>query len=321
MAKPREVQIAAVAPARLAPLIGTERAARFEAIAAATRALLAGRAVANVNSTATGGGVAEMLQTLLAYARGAGIDARWLVMEGNAEFFALTKRLHNFIHGAPGDGGPLGAAERAVYEEVSRSNAHELLATLRPRRRRPAARPADGGAGRRHSSAPARHVVWRSHIGRDEPNAYSERGWAFLEPYLAEADAYVFTREAYAPSWLDRGRLRIIAPSLDPFSPKNVDLAPAIVLDVLAYAGLLDGARRACEPCRSSAVTAPRGRLDRHADVVQTGPPPPVRRPARRPGVALGPPEGHAGRDGGIRRAPRRVDRRALLLAGPTWPA
>ena len=69
------------------------------------RELLAGRVVWNVNSTARGGGVAEMLVSLLAYARGAGVDARWVVIPGNEPFFAVTKRIHNNLHSAPGDGG------------------------------------------------------------------------------------------------------------------------------------------------------------------------------------------------------------------------
>ena len=75
----QEVDVQALDAARLESLVGAERMARFEEVADAAQASLAGHAVLNVNSTATGGGVAEMLQTLLAYARGAGIDARWLV--------------------------------------------------------------------------------------------------------------------------------------------------------------------------------------------------------------------------------------------------
>ena len=67
----------------------------------------------NVNATAQGGGVAEMLQTLLAYVRGVYVDTRWLVLTGNPEFFTVTKRVHNMLHGEPGDGGHLGEAERA----------------------------------------------------------------------------------------------------------------------------------------------------------------------------------------------------------------
>jgi len=128
----QEVAVHALDAARLESLVGAERMRRFEQVADATQASLAGHAVLNVNSTATGGGVAEMLQTLLAYARGAGIDARWLVIEGDPEFFAITKRVHNGLYGSGGDGGPLGKAERSHYERVLRQNADELLALVQP---------------------------------------------------------------------------------------------------------------------------------------------------------------------------------------------
>ncbi len=114
--KLEEVHVAALNPDRLLPLIGPERAERFQTTAKAARELLDGRVVLNVNSTASGGGVAEMLRTLLAYARGAGVDAQWVVIKGDPHFFEITKRIHNNLHGAPGDGGPLGADERRHYE-------------------------------------------------------------------------------------------------------------------------------------------------------------------------------------------------------------
>ncbi len=101
----QEVQVRALPPGRLESIIGAERTERFEETATAARDLLAQRVVLNVNSTATGGGVAELLQTLLAYARGVGIDARWVVIKGNPGFFAITKRIHNHLYGSIGDGG------------------------------------------------------------------------------------------------------------------------------------------------------------------------------------------------------------------------
>src|SRR3954447_1474784 len=89
--------------------------AALDAARSASAEVLGGRVVWNVNSTARGGGVAEMLRPLLAYARGAGVDARWGVIIGSPPFFALTKRLHNRLHGHPGDGGPLGPAEHELY--------------------------------------------------------------------------------------------------------------------------------------------------------------------------------------------------------------
>src|SRR5215212_5158465 len=95
-------------PERFSELVGPARAEHIAAAGEQARQLLEGRVLWNINSTAAGGGVAEMLQVLLAYARGAGVDARWLVVSGNPPFFALTKRLHNRLHGTPGDGGELG---------------------------------------------------------------------------------------------------------------------------------------------------------------------------------------------------------------------
>src|SRR4051794_35177921 len=89
-------------------VLSSASAAAFHAAERLGRTELSGRRVWNVNSTARGGGVAEMLRPLLAYARGSGIDARWVVIGGDPKFFAVTKRLHNRLHGMPGDGGALG---------------------------------------------------------------------------------------------------------------------------------------------------------------------------------------------------------------------
>ena len=127
----REVEVEPIALERLGHLIGPERVERFEHAAADARGRLGDRRVVNVNSTAAGGGVAELLQTLLAYARGAGIDARWVVIEGDAGFFEITKRIHNHLYGTAGDGGRLGADEHQHYEEVTSGNADALRAFLR----------------------------------------------------------------------------------------------------------------------------------------------------------------------------------------------
>ena len=90
---------------RLEPLIGAERFGELRRAAARTSQLLEGKTVWNVSSTAAGGGVAEMLQALVGYTLDAGIDIRWLVMGGDPEFFSITKRIHNRLHGAAGDTG------------------------------------------------------------------------------------------------------------------------------------------------------------------------------------------------------------------------
>jgi trehalose synthase len=94
----------------LEPIIGGTRYLQLVQAADRVRRLQAGRTIWNVNSTATGGGVAEMLQVLVGYVSDLGIPIGWLVISGDAQFFAITKRLHNQIHGdlaggAPGRGG------------------------------------------------------------------------------------------------------------------------------------------------------------------------------------------------------------------------
>jgi trehalose synthase len=266
----QEVDVQALDAARLESLIGAERMARFEAVADAAESALAGHAVLNVSSTATGGGVAEMLQTLLAYVRGGGIDARWLVIEGDPEFFAITKRIHNGLYGSPGDLGSLGEAERSHYERVLHRNGEQLLALIRP-----------GDLVLIHDPQPAgllavlkgagSRVVWRCHVGRDEPNQWTERAWAFLGPYLQDADAYVVSRSAFAPPWAEPARIHVIPPSIDPFSAKNEPMLHRNIRLALGYVGLLDGdgsppvvpfTRRDGSP----------GRINRHVDIVQNGP-------------------------------------------------
>ena len=116
---------------RLEPVIGAPRYAELAQAAEHVRALLAGRTIWNVNSTAAGGGVAEMLQVLVGYVQDLGIAIGWLVISGDAEFFAITKRLHNEIHGSL-SGPPLGAAEAGHYAQMLAGNAAELAARVRP---------------------------------------------------------------------------------------------------------------------------------------------------------------------------------------------
>jgi trehalose synthase len=271
--KLEEVNVAALTPDRLLPLIGPARAEQFELMALSARELLAGRSIINVNSTAAGGGVAEMLRTLVAYARGAGINVQWVVINGDPAFFEMTKRIHNKLHGAPGDGGPLGSNERRHYEKISRSNVDELLALVRPRDIVLLHDPQTAGLAHALVRAGA-FVVWRCHIGADIKNVHVEQAWEFLSPYLDDAHAYVFTRPAFVPDWADPARVFVIPPSIDPFSPKNQQMKAADVEAVLHYVGLLEGDGPAPVAAFTLEDGSP-GRIDRHVDVLQTGPPPP----------------------------------------------
>jgi trehalose synthase len=235
----REVAIDPMSLDRLAGLLDTARAEVLRSHQETARRVLGGRVVWNVNATATGGGVAEMLQTLLAYSRGAEVDARWLVLDGTPPFFKLTKRVHNLLHGTPGDGGDLGDDERAVYESVLAANLESLLTQVRSGDLVLLHDPQTAGlvAGLREAGA---HVVWRCHIGRDTTNGLTDRGWRFLKPYVSHADAVIFSRRAYVPSWVEPGRVHVIPPSLDPFSAKNAEMAAGDVDATLGRARLVD---------------------------------------------------------------------------------
>lgn len=208
---------------------------RLRALAAHAREVLRGRVVWHVNATDAGGGVAEQLRTHLAYGRGAGVVNRWLVLDGDPEFFAITKRVHNQLHGVPGDGGPLGAAERDHYRAVLAANASGLEERVSGEDIVVLHDPQTAGlvgVARRAAAA----VVWRCHVGRDETDAWTDRAWAFLREHVEEADSCVFSRAAYAPGWLDPTRVRVIAPSIDPLSAKNAPLTAAESRSLLMHA-------------------------------------------------------------------------------------
>jgi trehalose synthase len=158
------------------------------------------------------------------------------VIGGSVGFCAITKRLHNRLHGFDGDGGPLGEQERSAYEATLAPNADALRTLIRP-----------GDAVILHDPqtagliGPIRAlgvpVVWRCHVGVDTPNAVVRQAWRFLEPYVRLADAVVFSREAFAWDVVDVRRRVIISPSIDAFSAKNQALGEPTVESILAAAG------------------------------------------------------------------------------------
>ena len=233
-----DVPLPPVDPERLAPIVGRERVDLLAAAAEEARRTLAGRAFVNVNSTAAGGGVAEMLYPLLGYARAYGIDARWLVIGGDPAFFAVTKRIHNGLYGGPGDGGELGPAERRAYERPLADAGAALADAVRPDDLVLLHDPQTLGLVPRLRGRVAR-IVWRCHVGLEAPNEWAERAWAFLDPYLEGVDAFVFSREAFVPASLRGRRIEIVPPSIDPFTPKNEELPPEAVAAVLGATGLV----------------------------------------------------------------------------------
>ena len=194
MGATRRIAVAPIPTERFRGVLRDEEYKRLEALVLRAREALAGRVVFNVSSTSTGGGVVELLRSLIGYARGAGVDARWKVITAGPEFFEVTKRIHNRLHGFEGDGGPLGAAR--AQDLHGRAGAQRARAAVahRARRRRPPARPADGRPHARAGGA-RRDVIWRAHVGLDLPNERAREAWEFLRPYVASAESFVFSRD------------------------------------------------------------------------------------------------------------------------------
>jgi trehalose synthase len=201
-----------------APVIG---AAELDELRLLARPLQ-GHRVEMVNSTAVGGGVAEILNRLVPLAEELGIDIRWDVITGGEDFYEVTKSFHNALHGAP-----YHATEKdfQIFREYQQRNLKRL--------------PLDAEFVVIHDPQPAgmidarvkgnNHWIWRCHIDLSHPN---EAVWKFLEPYVSRFDGAIFSSPEFArrlpiPQYL-------FYPSIDPLAEKNRDLAPEFIADVLA---------------------------------------------------------------------------------------
>lgn len=279
----RDVQVAPLPIDWLGAVIGPERVAGLRRALQRLRGLLGERTIWTVNSTATGGGVAEMLPRVLGYQWAAGIRSPWVVIEGDDTFFTVTKRLHHRLHGASGDGGPLGPAEQCHYRNVLAANAETMLGKVRR-----------GDVVVLHDpqtaalAAPLRaagiSTVWRCHVGADFRDAHTDNAWAFLRPHLEAADAFVFSRRAYVPPPLISARVRISAPTIDPLSAKNRPLLPHETIAIASRIGLVapDGADPASDsaaPDSAAPDSAAVARVRRRARIVRRGPAVPAGRP------------------------------------------
>lgn len=229
----QEVRIAPLPLDRFALVMRRDRYREFRRTFDRAGEILGNRVVWNINSTARGGGVAEMLRSLLAYERGAGVDSRWLVIGGSPPFFAVTKRIHNRLHGFPGDGGPLEAEEQTIYRAVLDEVAEDVAELVGPRDVVILHDPQTAGL-----CEPMREIgataIWRCHVGLDTPNDLARSVWDFLRPHVLPADGYVFSRAAYVWEGLDPNRAHVIPPVIDAFSPKNQDLHGEQVQSILA---------------------------------------------------------------------------------------
>ena len=233
-----EAELPSLDPTRFEDVLDCSRWSEFDAVLCRGSALLDGRTLFHVNSTMTGGGVAELLGSVLGYLLGAGIRSRWLVLEGDEDFFVVTKRIHHLLHGKEGDKGDIGPAEAEIYRSALTRELAPLADQIKSGDVVVLHDPQAVGLAPQLREMGA-SVIWNCHVGADAANEQTRRGWEFLLPAASDADAQVFSRTQYIWDGLDPTRVAIIPPCIDAFSPKNQAMEPSQVEGVLAAAGLL----------------------------------------------------------------------------------
>ncbi len=199
---------------------------------------LKGKTIWMINSTSSGGGVAEMLPSQMTLLRELGVTIEWLVIEANDQhFFDLTKRIHNAIHGS-GDG-VFTDEDRKVYHAVNQANVEKALSFIQ-----------EGDIVVVHDPQPMPlagmikketdvRLIWRCHIGIDKPNETSRKVWDFLSAYYDDYDHFIYSLKSYIPDNLKK-EVSIICPAIDPLSHKNRVLPIQKCLGILNQAGVVN---------------------------------------------------------------------------------
>ncbi|MCK4787213.1 MAG: glycosyltransferase [Desulfobacteraceae bacterium] len=189
---------------------------------------LRGTRLCHINATAYGGGVAELLYSCIPLLGDAGLTADWRVISGDEPFFKVTKDFHNALQGAEHR---LSAEDKEIYIKYNIENAehfdsnYDVIIVNDPQ---PAAL-------RHFCNGNQTRWIWRCHIDTSNPN---QDVWQFLKPYIEEYDCAIFTLEQYVPTALRHPWVEIIAPAIDPNSPKNRELPVRQCIDFLPDMGI-----------------------------------------------------------------------------------
>jgi len=218
-----------------------------------------GARVLHVNATAFGGGVAELLGSVVPLMRDLGLDAEWQVMHGSDEFFGVTKSIHNALQGAEV---PFGWQERECYLEKVRENAlafdgdWDFVIIHDPQPAALLAYLEDGVVNRRGDRT---KWIWRCHIDLTEAN---HEVWEFLRPYVERHDASVWTMPGFVPDTLAMDRVVLIPPAIDPHSVKNLDLAAPFVDEICRQYGIDPARPLMCQVSRFDPWKDPLGVIE-----------------------------------------------------------
>jgi trehalose synthase len=242
---------------RYRQLVDPSQLEEIERLAASLR----GVRVLQLNATAYGGGVAELLLSLVALERGLGLDAQWMTIGSDERFFTLTKQLHNALQGQPwgvheADMTAYLAANRQAAEALGR---FDVIIVHDPQ-------PA---AIRHFAGARGARWAWRCHIDTSAPD---ETAWGFLQPFVEVYDAAVFTMAQFVPPGLTGPTLSVVAPAIDPLSSKNRDLPEDLARAMVAEFGVDVERPLVLQVARFDPWKDPQGAIDAYRLVQQTVP-------------------------------------------------
>jgi len=172
------------------------------------------RNILNINSTAQGGGVAEILESLVILMNELGIYAGWRILHGNPDFFAITKKFHNAIQGSSIN---LSEIKKKLYLKANQN--FSIFTHI------------DHDAVIIHDPQPLPLIryykkrqpwIWRCHIDLSNPH---KQLWHYLKKFILRYDSVIISSENYRMNNFPVPQ-RVIAPAINPRSPKNIDLCP-----------------------------------------------------------------------------------------------
>jgi trehalose synthase len=217
---------------------------------------LQGKRVLHVNATAFGGGVSEILYTIVPLMNDIGLDAHWQVILGAEEFFNVTKLMHNSLQGDPTS---ITDQQWEVFQGYNAMNARDLegdwdVVIVHD--------PQPAGLFN-NASEKSRHWVWRCHIDLSTPNPSTiERLRPLIEPY----EASVWHLPQYVPEGITEG-VRIVPPAIDPLSPKNMAFSPEDAAFVSEQFGIDPERPLLCQVSRFDPWKDPMGVIDAYRAV------------------------------------------------------
>jgi trehalose synthase len=200
--------------------------------------------VQHINATYSGGGVAEILSSLVPLFNGLGIETKWDVIRGDDEFFSVTKNFHNLLHGSVGDATDAGSHKQPDAVDWIDCQINELNMKkdmfetyLHWNEVNAGEMDLDGDFVFMHDPQPAAMIhakktgnwIWRCHIDVSDPDTHV---WNFLRNFISGYDASVFSTPLFARPDLGHKRF-LVPPSIDPLSDKNVELLPSEIDAVL----------------------------------------------------------------------------------------